>query len=136
MHHVFVYGTLKRGFVNHDAALMARGYAGPARSVAAYPLVIAGPWFSPVVFDEPGHGMRIAGELYVVDDGTLDALDAIEGVGRPGGYHRVEIDLEDGDGKRCRAWCYVKRREDVAVVHDGPLPLYDDIRYVPRAQRG
>ncbi len=136
MHAVFVYGTLKRGFVNHDAAWMTPWFAGPARSVIAYPLVVAGPWYSPVLFDEPGIGSRVSGELYEVDDTGLDRLDEIEGVARPGGYHRIAIEIERDDGERCRAWCYVKRRADVAVIHDGPFASYDDTRYVPRAQRG
>ena len=34
----------------------------------AYPLVIAGRWFSPVKMPEPGVGHRVTGELYEVDN--------------------------------------------------------------------
>jgi gamma-glutamylaminecyclotransferase len=57
MHRVFVFGTLKRGFPNHEgmAGLTCLGHY---RTVQAYPLVIAGQWFSPVMMPEPGGGIR------------------------------------------------------------------------------
>jgi hypothetical protein len=41
------------------------------RAVEAYPLLIAGRWWSPVMLPEAGVGHRIAGELYEVDDATI-----------------------------------------------------------------
>ncbi len=134
MHHVFVYGTLKRGFVNHDPILLSPCFVGEARSVIAYPMMVAGPWYSPVVFDEPGTGHPIHGELYRVNDTTLAELDRIEGVNRTGGYRRILIAIEIL-GEKLDAWCYVKDRVDVAIIHDGPLQNYEDARYVPRNLR-
>lgn len=135
MHQVFVYGTLKRGFANHDATLLAGALLGVARTVVARPLVVAGRWFSPVLLDEPGNGECVEGELYRVNDAVLAALDRIEGVGGRGGYRRITLDVVDAHGVPYRAFGYVKDRADVAIIHDGPYAAYHDQRYVPRARR-
>ena len=137
IHRVFVYGTLKRGFPN-AAPLNDQTYLGHHRTTIAFPLVVAGRWFSPVLVDEPGTGHPVEGELYEVDDTTLATLDRIEGVGSSWGYDRVTIEIEPlGEGTPTTAEAYLKRRERLDLVHDGPLARYEpDERYVPPDRRG
>ena len=135
MHHVFVYGTLKHGFPNHHLFPPAR-FVGECVTVARYPLVIAGEWFSPVLINEPDTGSEVAGELYSLDGASLAALDQFEGVGAASGYLRVEIQITIDD-TRLNAWSYVKPPDLVSLVHAGPIGEYvDDPRYVPGEQRG
>lgn len=39
--------------------------------VNRYPLLVVGPWFAPMMLNEPGIGCQVDGELYEVDDKTL-----------------------------------------------------------------
>ena len=61
---VFAFGTLKKGFVLHQRGLADAHYCGRAQTKKAYPMVIAGQWFAPMMFDEPGTGSIVSGELY------------------------------------------------------------------------
>ena len=134
MHHVFVYGTLKRGFANHHLFPPAR-FVGECVTVARYPLVIAGEWFLPVLINEAGTGSEVLGELYSLDRDSLAALDELEGLGAPLGYVRLEIQIVI-DGTKIPAWTYTKPPDLVSLVHAGPLREYvADPRYVPGEQR-
>jgi gamma-glutamylaminecyclotransferase len=135
VHPVLVYGTLKRGFPNHDGELLARFYVGLARTVEAYPLCVAGRWYSPVMFPEPGIGERVTGELYAVDRDTLDHLDRLERVGEAAGYRRRRIAVECDHADIGEAWCYMKDRALATPLHSGYLADYQDRRYVPRHLR-
>jgi len=99
-HKVFVYGTLKEGQSNHrllnrslftgrDAAPGIL-YTGPAFPMAIEIGSLTG---DPVV-------PMINGELYEVDDNTLENLDRLEG--HPDFYERKEVTLESGQ----IAWIY------------------------------
>lgn len=111
---VFTYGTLKRGFPNHplmeewNAAFIAE-----ATTLRTYPLIVAGPWNVPFLFDAPDHpqGHHVEGELFTVDAAGLQALDRFEGVDRDY-YARVSIDVRvrtaDGNDRPATAWCYVR----------------------------
>jgi gamma-glutamylaminecyclotransferase len=135
MHRVFVFGTLKRGFPNHEgmAGLTCLGHY---RTVQAYPLVIAGQWFSPVMMPEPGVGHQVIGELYEVDDETLARLDVIESVHLPTGYHRDSIEVVSlDDGSTLDAWVYFKSLARVEQVRSDYLTEYSDNRYVHKSRR-
>ncbi len=132
-HPVFVYGTLKRGFPNHKFLDGAR-LLGPARTVASYPMLVQGRYFSPALLPEAGSGHRIMGELWEVDDAKLAELDGLETTHLPTGYIREMIDIER-DGVRERAWTYFKPRDRVTIVHSEPLADYQDRRYVPSWER-
>jgi gamma-glutamylcyclotransferase (GGCT)/AIG2-like uncharacterized protein YtfP len=56
MPQLFVYGTLKSSFSNHDEMLKGEKYLGAYVTFNKYPLVITVPWNSPVMFPEPGVG--------------------------------------------------------------------------------
>src|SRR5689334_20254909 len=74
-HLVFVYGTLRQSHSNHQ--LMGDAYCyGIGRTRNKYAMYIAGGY--PYVTSLEAR-YQIVGELYAVDDDTLDKLDKMEG---------------------------------------------------------
>ena len=131
-HTIFVYGTLKRGFANHGLMAGAR-LLGAARTIQAFPMVVQGQSFSPVMMPEPGTGHRITGELWQVDDAQLVRLDELESTHLPTGYVREQIAVEAEGGSVSTAWVYFKPRARVTVIHSEPHADYQDRRYIPAA---
>jgi gamma-glutamylaminecyclotransferase len=135
MHRLFVFGTLKRGFALHDAGLRGANCVGDYRTVERYPMLIAGPGFTPMMLHQPGVGLAVKGELYEVDDAQLAALDRLESVGKPGNF-RVSLAVERvNGGERCAAFAYVKAPELATPVHSGYLDDYQDRRFIPPSRR-
>jgi gamma-glutamylaminecyclotransferase len=133
---VFAIGTLKRGFPFHERGLAAARFLGHFRSVKAYPLVIAGPWFAPMILDEPGVGHRIEGELYEVDDVGLARLDRLESIGVPGNFRRpIEVESIDGNVK-FTPFVFMKAAELATPIHSGYLVSYQDRRFIVPEHRG
>jgi len=97
MYFIFIYGTLKKWFHNHDDYLSAARFLGQYQTVAAYPLVVNGARCVPCLVDRPGEGFQVSGELYEVDAALLKRLDALEAVGQPGGYRRRTIQVVPAD---------------------------------------
>lgn len=128
-HRVFVFGTLKRGFPNHEDLGLSACFVGEATTVEPYPLYVAGRWYSPIVIDEPGRGHPVRGEVYAVDDKLLGRLDDLEYVGQPGGYRRIEIEV-DRRGMRERTFTYVKDRNDLDVIHTEVEGDYQSTCYI------
>ena len=159
---LFVYGTLKRGLTNYERYLghaEARGAArflGSGRTTGSFPVVVrpasmAPATRGPVLLDRPGTGYRIHGELFAVDDRTLEAMDLLEGV-RSGHYYKreVEVDVEAdseahhaeylvGQTLRCIAYFFPAHEELQALpqhanytpeLHDlyTPGPVNDAVR--------
>lgn len=96
---MFVYGTLKRGFPSHrflrDADFV--GYAWTRDRYALYQDEYPG------VF--PGEPVsRIRGEVYALDDETLQRLDLLED--HPHLYHRERAVMEMDSGVLLTAWIY------------------------------
>jgi gamma-glutamylcyclotransferase (GGCT)/AIG2-like uncharacterized protein YtfP len=89
-HWIFVYGTLKRGYYNHrflkEAEFVCTAFTEDRYLMwdVGFPL-IAPPRDSDSG-DVRGH---VAGEVYVVDDATLEVLDRLEG--HPRNYKRTPI---------------------------------------------
>lgn len=132
---VFVFGTLKRGFPLHHQGLVGARFLGSYRTRECYPMLIAGPWFAPMMFNEPGVGLRVNGELYEISDSTLAILDRLESIGKPGSL-RVIIEIEPTEGGAlCSALAYMKVRELATPVHSGYLASYEDHRFIPFSQR-
>ena len=96
---VFVYGTLKYGFTNHDCMWGDYLCAGVTEdrylmySNGAYPTVTP---------DEDG--VEVKGELYVCDESAMERLDALESNGYL--YTREERTIVTEAG-RVRAWIYL-----------------------------
>jgi gamma-glutamylaminecyclotransferase len=137
MHNVFVYGTLKKGFPNHQTGMAGAVYVGRVRTIVAFPLVVGGRWFSPSLIDELGVGHRVFGELYEVGDQKLELLDSMEGTQHPHGYRRITVKLVNlRRGDECDAWTYVKDRKVIDGIHSDPLGEYIlDSRYVGSSER-
>lgn len=135
MPRVFVFGTLKKGFPLHDRGLSGARYLGSYRMVERFPVLVAGPWFAPMMLDRPGVGLNVKGELYAVDDARLAVLDALESIGRPGNFRRLVEVGPIGGGDACRAYAYMKAPELAIPVHSGYIEDYQDHRFVPPERR-
>ena len=132
---LFVFGTLKKGFPLHAPMLDGGLYIGNFRTVLPYPMLIAGPWFAPMMLPEPGTGHRVRGELYRVEEAHLRRIDAVESVGIRGN-HRIEIEAEPLEGgQQVLAFAYAKSAELATPVHSGFLEDYQDRRFVPPWRR-
>lgn len=104
IHRIFVYGTLKRGFYFYERYLggeksefLGKGIASPD-----YSLYIDG---MPHMIKEPTD-LPVKGELFMVDESTLDNLDQLEG--HPIVYKREIIECYDEMGERVLAWAYLR----------------------------
>jgi gamma-glutamylaminecyclotransferase len=89
MTHIFVYGTLKRGYRNHQH-LANQKFLGEARTATGYTLYSMGNHPGMVHSTDASHD--VTGELWTVDDDCLARLDILEGVGKKL-YERVAIKL-------------------------------------------
>lgn len=74
---VFVYGTLKKGEMNHSL-LSDATFLGECTTVLKYAMVNLGQGY-PYVLGRYEKGKQIKGELYLVDADTKEALDILEG---------------------------------------------------------
>lgn len=125
-HRVFVYGTLKRGFYNHRL-LESSSASFVAEASTRRPMrLVLGEYGVPYLMKDEDASKdapttRVPGELWVVDDEGLDALDVLEGVS-VGMYERVTLEVRvagerktggtDGDG--ATAFGYVAGAESIA----------------------
>lgn len=133
---ILAVGTLKRGFPLHEQGLSGARYLGDYRTRSCYPMLIAGPWFAPMVLNEPGTGRQITGELYEVDDSALSILDRLESVGEAGNFREIVEAEPVAGGPTVSAFVYMKSRELAQPAHYGYLEVYDDRRFIPFDQRG
>ena len=96
-HRVFVYGTLKRGFYNHRL-LESSSASFVAEASTRRPMrLVLGEYGVPYLMKDEDASKdapmsRVPGELWVVDDEGLDALDVLEGVS-VGMYERVTLEV-------------------------------------------
>ena len=99
---LFIYGTLKRGQVNHHL-LAEESYLGPATTLPRFRLLNLG-WYPGLALCED-KGRAIEGELWEVSDACLEALDAYEG----SEYERrmIEVQPETSDVQ-----AYILRQPD------------------------
>ena len=97
MHRIFVYGTLKRGLLNHQLIANSR-FLGPAATTERFRMIADS---FPVLLSYPD-GLPVAGELYDVDAETRERLDRLERVREGGGgsYERRATDVHYWDGER------------------------------------
>ncbi|XP_054879197.1 gamma-glutamylaminecyclotransferase C-like [Poeciliopsis prolifica] len=151
MHHIFVYGSLKRGQPNHPYMIDSNNgkaeFLCPAVTVQKFPLVIATKYNLVFLLNLPGQGKRIHGEIYKVDEKMLKYLDWFEKV--PTMYQRTVVELEVkmadkeeklSPGSIMEAFVY----STTTYQPDWPsLPTYDNydangdhgLKFVPREDR-
>jgi gamma-glutamylcyclotransferase (GGCT)/AIG2-like uncharacterized protein YtfP len=96
---VFVYGTLRRGYVNHHL-LQGAADLGPARTQRPYALYLGE--FPYLVENQAV--CPIAGELYGVGPAVLSLLDQLEE--HPDWYQRRLAPVIDAQGQARQAWIY------------------------------
>ncbi|KAK1366332.1 Gamma-glutamylcyclotransferase family protein [Heracleum sosnowskyi] len=93
---IFTYGTLKRGFPNHNllVEMLSSGdadFLGVHTTADKLPLV-CGPFKVPFLLNFPGSGNHVVGELYALSDKALVRIDELEGVST-GHYERMPVRL-------------------------------------------
>jgi gamma-glutamylaminecyclotransferase len=101
-HLVFVYGTLKRKEGAWEYYLMRQNFIGEAVSVRPYAMYDTGGF--PVLSTGGGVTLPVRGELYEVDDETLDRLDSYEGNGHM--FQRQIEPFYEAGGERVEAQVY------------------------------
>lgn len=100
---VFVYGTLKRGFINHGR-LSKASKLGNAKTVHKWAMIGKGKPF-PYAIRPSELGYHIKGEVYDLDSvATMGSLDKLEGY--PWHYDKKVIEVELEDGTKTKAWIY------------------------------
>lgn len=118
-HNVFVYGTLMRGEANHEYYLTDESFKGNA-SASGFEMYDIGA-FPGIV---PGDGV-IPGEIYEVDDETLQRLDYLEGEGSL--YIRESVPVIMSTGEEDFALIYVYNG---SVEHLERIPVWRREDYV------
>lgn len=125
-HAIFVYGTLREGYPNHQHNVGERA-PGIFRTVERFPLLLNGLRCSPCLVDSPGQGFRVRGELYRVDDEGLALMDRLERTDAADGYRRLEIQISADAGlpaEPVTVFAYLQRAEFVRDIRQGPLREY------------
>lgn len=123
---VFVFGTLKSGFPNFPTNRGVR-VGGVFVTRDPYPLYLVGERHSPWLVDQAGSGLRVAGELFRVDAGSLAAMDKLERIDQPDGYRRVLLDVECTETSAShQAYAYLKPPSQLvpSQIRKGPLATY------------
>lgn len=103
-HKLFVYGSLKQGFGNHDLLENSKFLGAYDTSSANYRMVSFGAFPGVIELDGQDEHCYILGELYEVDDDTLALVDRLEGNGHF--YTRKVVELSETDDT-IEAWMYL-----------------------------
>lgn len=115
--HIFVYGTLRRGFWN-NRLLYDAVFVGPAQTCGSYALYVDG---LPYVVREPAVG-PIMGEVYALPAWSLPRIDALEG--HPDLYARERIAYALEGGEKGEAWLYFYPRPEGVLVPSGDYAVW------------
>ena len=91
MNRVFVYGTLMKGYSNHQGILSGCSFIGKGE-LEGYRLYNLG-WYPGIV---PMAGEATKGEVYQVDEPVISKMDRLEGEGSLYIRKNVKILLESG----------------------------------------
>jgi len=89
---VFVYGTLKENFPNFHINTGVR-IEGEFCTKESYSLYLEGERYVPWLVLNKGNGYHIQGELYRVSQQTMDDMDILESIGKPSGYHKMQVPI-------------------------------------------
>lgn len=113
-HAVFVYGTLKKGFRNHKRLKRKRLIGVPGTALGLQLRESGGQSYPFAVL---GEGV-VHGEVYRVDEKTLEELDVLEG--HPDWFHREPIEVLLATGETVIAWVYLNEAGyDFDLIPDG-----------------
>lgn len=103
---IFVYGTLKSGYGNHDVFLGGIEHKDAVTVEEKYSLKSNG--FFPAMFDTGVK--RVIGEVYNVSPTVMKRIDMLEGNGHF--YERKEIPVLTEDGEEIKAWAYFMKHDE------------------------
>lgn len=103
-HKLFVYGSLKEGFGNHDLLESSNFLGSYHTEYPHYRMMSLGGFPGVIELDDCGQHHYILGELYEVDDITLARIDMLEGNGHF--YTRKLVELSETDDT-ILAWMYL-----------------------------
>lgn len=123
---IFVYGTLKKGFRNHDR------FCGNAISIELATVngrLYDTGWGFPAMQLSDNPDDIVHGEIITIPEADLPAIDRLEGVPRL--YQRVEVMAVSDAGTESAAYCYVMehlppgaiRKEGWQEMRDPKKPL-------------
>jgi gamma-glutamylaminecyclotransferase len=100
---IFVYGTLKKGQINHYLLCSHRGSSRITPLPATAPGIVlhAGPHYPLAI---RGQGQAI-GEVYTITESVLKKLDVLEN--HPDDYHREITPVIMAQGHRLLVWIYL-----------------------------
>ena len=137
-HRLFIYGTLKKGFPNHNNYMESARHLGKYQTIEKYPLVLCGARYVPCMIYRPGEGHHVEGELYEVDDQCLPRVDALERIQDSDGYRRTVIRVRSSgrthqDIKEAQA--YFMLPEQITDCRSNDLKTYgleEAKKYTPR----
>jgi gamma-glutamylcyclotransferase (GGCT)/AIG2-like uncharacterized protein YtfP len=111
-HVIFVYGTLRKGQWNHHL-LVSSKFIEMAKTKRRYALYGSGVPF----LSRTKALTQVTGEVYAVDDGTLERLDDLEG--HPNAYKREQAEVVLDDGTELKAWIYFYDRAHGELIESG-----------------
>jgi gamma-glutamylaminecyclotransferase len=111
---VFVYGTLRKGYVNHHLLQGARAL-GAARTQEDYALYLGD--FPYLVRGQPVGAVK--GELYAVSPAGMRLLDQLEE--HPDWYERRLAPVIDAQGSTRQAWVYFFPQAQGRLLASGDL---------------
>lgn len=137
MHNVFVYGTLKRGFQNHNKWMTKAKFIENVTTQEKFTLIVGGQHYFPALVKGIKNPNLIKGELFTVDDAGLKMLDEIEGVGEKNGYIRciTKVNTKNSQ-KEYNAFIYIKERSSIENIRNYLSDEYLlDNRYIPAELR-
>ena len=107
-HLVFVYGTLREGHGNNR--LIPQDVTGEDATTDDDFVMTAYSGFPAVYLPQhEDEGTIITGEVYEVDDATLERLDGLEG--HPHWYKRQQVLVRMENGRSGYAWIYIMQGE-------------------------
>jgi gamma-glutamylaminecyclotransferase len=122
-HIIFVYGTLRKGQWNHYL-LDGSKFLGMARTKQKYALYGSGiPFLS-----RTRAVSQVTGEVYAVDEATLQRLDELEG--HPDAYTRELAEVVLENGTELTAWIYFYDLTQGELIESG-----DFLRQAPFRRR-
>lgn len=126
MYQVFIYGTLKEGFPNFRFNKGIR-LKGTFVTKNRYPFYLVGERYSPWLVLDKGSGKNIKGQVFTVDEPTLNNMDELERIHESDGYQRVElIVISEDSGEELVVFAYGKPKEqmDGAQLQSEPIDEY------------
>eukprot|EP00026_Physarum_polycephalum_P005786 Phypoly_transcript_05824.p1 GENE.Phypoly_transcript_05824~~Phypoly_transcript_05824.p1 ORF type:complete len:588 (+),score=94.49 Phypoly_transcript_05824:110-1765(+) len=121
---LFVYGTLREGYHWNSKFLSTCRKVCDAKTDEKYPLVVGKSCVPYLLGDLPNTGHQIIGEVWEVDEVSLQNLDEYEGIGK-GYYSRRTIPVTSKNGKqKLHADVYFKTESSPELRASPFLPEY------------